>query len=51
MPMLARNWERDQRRISKVFELYRTLRYPVWLISFVEGSRFSSEKVRSVKQP
>lgn len=48
--MLARNWERDQRKISKVFALYRTLRYPVWLISFVEGSRFSSDKIRSVRK-
>lgn len=45
MPMLARNWERDKGKIRAVFDLFRTLVYPAWLVSFVEGSRYNVTKI------
>lgn len=46
--MLARNWERDKGKIHAVFDLFKRLVYPVWLVSFVEGTRYDLEKIKQV---
>lgn len=48
MPFLKRNWVRDSKRIYEALSLFITCRLPVWLVSHVEGSRITPEKVRLV---
>lgn len=43
--MLKRDWARDEKKIKDTFELYLTNELPIWIISFVEGSRFTREKL------
>ena len=47
---LKRNWERDQRNISATFKALTTHNLPVHLISFLEGHRFSAEKLKQSHQ-
>ncbi|RKP09830.1 hypothetical protein THASP1DRAFT_13736, partial [Thamnocephalis sphaerospora] len=46
MLMIKRNWLQDRRRIEAVFHRIRTYRPPVWVISFLEGTRLSPKKLR-----
>lgn len=43
-PMLKRNWSRDSSRIQKALQAYTQNQLPVWLVSHVEGTRFTPEK-------
>ncbi|KAJ8653165.1 hypothetical protein O0I10_011214 [Lichtheimia ornata] len=43
---VRRNWLRDQRRIQNTFSNIKRLQTPVWITSFVEGTRFSPIKLR-----
>ncbi|KAI7886082.1 acyltransferase-domain-containing protein [Lichtheimia hyalospora FSU 10163] len=43
---VRRNWLRDQRRIQNTFSNIKRLQTPVWITSFVEGTRFSPVKLR-----
>ncbi|TPX38133.1 1-acylglycerol-3-phosphate O-acyltransferase [Synchytrium microbalum] len=45
MPFMARNWLSDSKTIAKVFANIKDLELPVWLISYLEGTRFTAEKV------
>lgn len=45
---VRRNWLRDQRRIQNTFSNIKRLQTPVWITSFVEGTRFSPIKLREV---
>ncbi|KAJ2903810.1 acyltransferase [Zalerion maritima] len=44
MPMVSRNWLRDEKELKRVFEGVIERRWPTWLISFAEGTRFSPLK-------
>jgi lysocardiolipin and lysophospholipid acyltransferase len=43
---VKRDWNRDRGMIDRTFEKFIRLRIPIWLISFVEGTRITSEKLR-----
>jgi 1-acyl-sn-glycerol-3-phosphate acyltransferase len=42
---LSRTWTRDRASIERTFETLRARRRPVWLISWVEGTRCSADKI------
>ncbi|KAI1396393.1 1-acyl-sn-glycerol-3-phosphate acyltransferase [Hypoxylon fuscum] len=44
MPMVSRNWMRDQRELQRVFSGIVHRRWPTWLISFSEATRFTPKK-------
>jgi 1-acyl-sn-glycerol-3-phosphate acyltransferase len=43
---VKRDWLRDQEKIDKVFERVLRDREPMWLISFLEGTRITAEKLK-----
>jgi len=45
---LARNWAKDQRKFSAAFDIFRNGQLPVYLVSFLEGTRISPDKVQRV---
>ncbi|RKP26064.1 hypothetical protein SYNPS1DRAFT_14741 [Syncephalis pseudoplumigaleata] len=45
MLMIKRNWLQDRQQIEAVFHRIRTWRPPVWVISFLEGTRLTPEKL------
>ena len=47
---LSRNWNADAEKINKTFESLRNLNVPFWLISHLEGTRFSPKKVANSQQ-
>ncbi|EJT81231.1 hypothetical protein GGTG_01215 [Gaeumannomyces tritici R3-111a-1] len=44
MPMVSRNWIQDKDELSRVFQGIVTRRWPTWLISFSEATRFTPKK-------
>lgn len=50
MPFLKRNWGRDHQRIKEALSPLTCCALPVWLISFVEGTRFSEPKLKAAQQ-
>ncbi|KAI1083328.1 1-acyl-sn-glycerol-3-phosphate acyltransferase [Whalleya microplaca] len=44
MPMVSRNWMRDRRELQRVFSGITDKRWPTWLISFSEATRFNPKK-------
>lgn len=44
MIMVTRNWMRDQTELYRVFSPIRHLKLPIWLITYVEGTRFTPQK-------
>lgn len=45
---VKRNWDADKDKIHSTFSKFQTHRIPIWLISFVEGTRFTqAKKIRS----
>ncbi|KAI1390142.1 1-acyl-sn-glycerol-3-phosphate acyltransferase [Hypoxylon trugodes] len=49
MPMVSRNWMRDQRELQRVFGGIVGRRWPIWLISFSEATRFTPKKYEESK--
>ncbi|KAI0600778.1 1-acyl-sn-glycerol-3-phosphate acyltransferase [Biscogniauxia sp. FL1348] len=49
MPMVSRNWMRDQRELQRVFSGIVDRKWPTWLISFSEATRFTPEKYEESK--
>ena len=49
-PMLHRRWELDRKSIEGMFELFKEYRFPIWLVSFVEGSRYSDDKIKASQE-
>ncbi len=45
MVMVSRNWTRDQTTLEQTFGGIKRYRYPIWLISFVEGTRMTPKKL------
>ena len=46
MPFLSRNWNRDRKRMQRVFSALLEDKMPYWLLLFVEGTRFSPKKLK-----
>ncbi|KAI0175635.1 1-acyl-sn-glycerol-3-phosphate acyltransferase [Hypoxylon sp. FL1284] len=49
MPMVTRKWMRDQRELQRVFSGIVHRRWPIWLISFSEATRFTPNKYHESK--
>jgi len=45
MIMVKRNWLRDQAELTKTFGQMKKDRFPIWLTTFVEGTRMSPKKL------
>lgn len=48
-PFLSRNWAEDQHAIESVFRTLREDQLPCWLISFLEGTRLTPDKLEDSK--
>ncbi|EME38027.1 hypothetical protein DOTSEDRAFT_75999 [Dothistroma septosporum NZE10] len=44
MPLVSRKWTRDQREMERVFRGILRRRWPVWLVSYSEATRFTAAK-------
>jgi 1-acyl-sn-glycerol-3-phosphate acyltransferase len=44
MPLISRNWDRDQNELRRVFRGPQHYRWPMWLISYSEATRFTPQK-------
>ncbi|KAK3392937.1 acyltransferase [Podospora didyma] len=44
MPMVSRNWLRDKAELDRVFRGIIERKWPIWLISFSEATRFTPKK-------
>ena len=44
MPLITRNWTHDTAEMTRVFAGPSTHRWPIWLISYSEGTRYTSQK-------
>jgi len=44
-PFVARDWTADRDRIARTFHTLTSERIPMWLVSFVEGTRVTPEKI------
>ncbi|KAM7193475.1 acyltransferase [Naviculisporaceae sp. PSN 640] len=50
MPMVTRNWVKDQAELERVFKGITKRKWPTWLVAFSEATRFTPEKYeQSVK--
>ena len=46
-PFLRRDWTADRERINATFDTLVRERIPMWLVSFVEGTRSTEAKIRA----
>eukprot|EP00818_Percolomonas_sp_WS_P002469 CAMPEP_0117450626 /NCGR_PEP_ID=MMETSP0759-20121206/8571_1 /TAXON_ID=63605 /ORGANISM="Percolomonas cosmopolitus, Strain WS" /LENGTH=283 /DNA_ID=CAMNT_0005243165 /DNA_START=428 /DNA_END=1279 /DNA_ORIENTATION=+ len=46
MIFLKRNWMRDQKTIQSTFKYLRENHIPVWIVSFLEGTRVTEDKMK-----
>ncbi|OAA64330.1 1-acyl-sn-glycerol-3-phosphate acyltransferase [Niveomyces insectorum RCEF 264] len=44
MPMVSRRWDKDKRELNRVFFGIVVRKWPTWLISFSEATRYTPEK-------
>jgi 1-acyl-sn-glycerol-3-phosphate acyltransferase len=44
-PFIRRNWHRDRETIARTFQTMVEERIPTWLVSFVEGTRLTEDKL------
>ncbi|KAH8675665.1 1-acyl-sn-glycerol-3-phosphate acyltransferase [Xylariales sp. PMI_506] len=49
MPMVSRNWMRDQHELNRVFSGIVERKWPTWLISFSEATRFTPKKYEETR--
>ncbi|KAI9016310.1 hypothetical protein CLU79DRAFT_805413 [Phycomyces nitens] len=47
---VRRNWTKDQKKIKKSFSKIKRMNTPVWIISYLEGSRFTTQKMIESQQ-
>ncbi|KAI8376511.1 acyltransferase-domain-containing protein [Radiomyces spectabilis] len=47
---VKRNWLQDQRKIQKTFDGIKKLQTPAWIINYVEGSRFTPQKLQECQE-
>ncbi|ORY81901.1 hypothetical protein BCR37DRAFT_398707 [Protomyces lactucae-debilis] len=50
MVLVSRNWITDQKELLNVFGPIRKLRLPMWLITYVEGTRFTPKKCKASQE-
>ncbi|KAI7773697.1 hypothetical protein LA080_010065 [Diaporthe eres] len=50
MPLVTRNWQQDKRELDRVFSGITQHRFPTWLISFSEATRFTPQKHREMQE-
>ncbi|KAF9168682.1 hypothetical protein DFQ26_002582 [Actinomortierella ambigua] len=50
MLFINRNWQRDQIKINKMFGRILDIEAPVWVASFLEGSRLTATKLAASQQ-
>jgi 1-acyl-sn-glycerol-3-phosphate acyltransferase len=46
--MIKRNWTSDKEQISAAFKHIKDTEMPIWLISYPEGTRATSNKLKEV---
>lgn len=44
MPLISRRWDKDQKELDRVFRGPKQYRWPIWLISYSEATRFTAQK-------
>jgi lysophosphatidic acid acyltransferase/lysophosphatidylinositol acyltransferase len=44
MLFIKRNWLADQKSIARVFHRVKSFEHPIWLINYLEGTRFTPQK-------
>ncbi|KAG0648085.1 1-acylglycerol-3-phosphate O-acyltransferase 4 [Hyphodiscus hymeniophilus] len=49
MPMVSRKWMRDEKELARVFHGIVVKKWPTWLISFSEATRFTPKKYEETK--
>jgi len=49
MPMVSRKWMKDKRELDRVFAGIVVRKWPTWLISFSEATRFTPKKYEEAK--
>ncbi|CAK1354691.1 1-acyl-sn-glycerol-3-phosphate acyltransferase PLS1 [Cercospora beticola] len=50
MPLVSRNWMTDQREMDRVFKGVQERKWPMWLISFSEATRYTPSKRLSAEK-
>lgn len=48
--LLKRDWQKDQQSILETFADIKNTKLPIWLVSFVEGSRITTKKLKSSQE-
>jgi len=48
MIFVKRDWTSDKKKIEETFSQIKNLTSNVWIISYLEGSRITPEKVKAV---
>jgi len=48
MIFVKRDWTSDKKKIEKTFSQIKKLTSHVWIISYLEGSRITPEKIKAV---
>lgn len=46
MPLVSRRWDRDQKELDRVFAGIVKRRWPTWLVSFSEATRYTPDKYK-----
>ncbi len=46
---VKRSWSRDKESISRTFSRFADYDIPIWLVSFVEGTRFTNPKLQAAR--
>ncbi|KAH3761786.1 1-acyl-sn-glycerol-3-phosphate acyltransferase PLS1 [Pelomyxa schiedti] len=47
---LSRDWTKDNSRIEETFSVLKSLKMPFWLMTFLEGTRPTAEKLEASRQ-
>jgi len=50
MLLIKRNWTSDREKIERIFHVMKKYRLPVWIISYLEGTRVTTKKIEEVKR-
>jgi hypothetical protein len=51
MVLVDRRWTEDEKNIAKVFRHIRRTEQPIWLISYLEGTRKTDKGLMQVRRP
>ena len=49
MIFLKRDWTSDKNKIEDIFRALKTTRIPVWIVSYLEGTRITKKKLADVR--